>query len=91
MPLTALYRFLRDSSQRQPAGQEKLRQRLLDVLQRTWDLGFTSFGGPNVHFQIFYRRFVDTSGAKTPWIDEQTVSVSFTSLNIVTLPQLPTN
>jgi len=48
----------------------KLFPRLQDVVLRTWDLGFTSFGGPPVHFQIFHRRFVDGMG-KTPWIDEQ--------------------
>ena len=74
MPLVDIYHVLRDSSRRQQSHQEKLRDRLLDVFHRTWDLGFTAFGGPNVHFQIFFRRFVDTSGAKTPWIDEQTVS-----------------
>lgn len=48
--------------------------RLLDVFWRTADLGFTSFGGPNVHFQIFHRRFVDQQVGKRPlWIDEQTV------------------
>jgi len=76
MPLADLYHVLR----RQPGHQEKLLDRLLDVFLRTWDLGFTAFGGPNVHFQIFYRRFVDTSGTKTPWVDEQTVSDSLASL-----------
>jgi hypothetical protein len=47
--------------------------RLSDVVSRTFDLGFTAFGGPPVHFQIFHRRFVDGQG-KTPWIDEQTAS-----------------
>lgn len=79
MPLADLYHVLRDSAQRQSGHREKLRDRLLDVFLRTWDLGITAFGGPNVHFQIFYRRFVDTGGAKTPWIDEQTVSVSLAS------------
>ena len=74
MPLADLYRVLRDSTRNRPGHQGKLRDRLLDVFLRTWDLGFTAFGGPNVHFQIFYRRFVDTSGAKAPWVDEQTVS-----------------
>jgi len=53
----------------------KLTTRLLDVFLRTFDLGFTAFGGPPVHYQIFHRRFVDGLG-KTPWIDEQTVSKS---------------
>lgn len=38
-----------------------------------WDLGFTSFGGPPVHFQIYHKRFVD--GYK--WIDEQTYQELF--------------
>jgi hypothetical protein len=54
------------------ASTSNLPTRLLDVFLRTADLGFTSFGGPNVHFQIFHRRFVDGLG-KRPWIDEQTV------------------
>ena len=49
--------------------------RLWDVFRRTYDLGFTSFGGPPVHFQIFHSRFVDGLG-KVPWIDEQTVAGS---------------
>ncbi|KAF5322683.1 hypothetical protein D9619_000662 [Psilocybe cf. subviscida] len=49
----------------------KLATRLIDVFLRTYDLGFTAFGGPPVHFQIFHRRFVDGLG-KAPWIDEET-------------------
>jgi len=81
MPLADIYHVLRESSRRQPGNREKLRDRLLDVFLRTWDLGFTAFGGPNVHFQIFYQRFIDTGGAKTPWADEQTVSDSLASFN----------
>lgn len=79
MPASALYAMIRHFI---PGlgGQEigpdsaphKLKNRLLDVLARTYDLGFTAFGGPPVHFQILHRRFVDGMG-KTPWIDEQTV------------------
>ena len=43
---------------------------LLDVFLRTWYLGFTSFGGPVVHFQIFHRMFVE---GQNSWLDEQTV------------------
>jgi chromate transport protein ChrA len=43
-----------------------------DVFLRTWYLGFTSFGGPAVHFQIFHRLFVE---GQDPWIDEQTVRI----------------
>ncbi|GLB42917.1 putative chromate transporter [Lyophyllum shimeji] len=58
------------------ANTSNLPARLLDVFLRTYDLGFTSFGGPPVHFQIFHRRFVDGLG-KTPWIDEQTYQELF--------------
>lgn len=54
-------------------GEESLLGRLLDVFLRTWDLGFTAFGGPPVHFRIFHQRFVEgKTGEK--WADEQTVS-----------------
>ena len=55
------------------ANTSGLGARLWDVFGRTYDLGFTCFGGPPVHFQIFHRKFVDGLG-KTPWIDEQTVT-----------------
>lgn len=56
------------------ANTSKLTSRLLDVFLRTYDLGFTAFGGPPVHFQILHRRFVD--GVEKPaWIDEQTVII----------------
>ncbi|KAI9796208.1 MAG: hypothetical protein M1833_006459 [Piccolia ochrophora] len=41
--------------------------RLKDVLRANWLLGFTAFGGPPVHFQIFHQKFVEERG----WIDEQ--------------------
>ncbi|KIM34990.1 hypothetical protein M413DRAFT_32846 [Hebeloma cylindrosporum] len=56
--------------------QSQLSKRLLDVFWRTFDLGFTAFGGPPVHYQIFHRRFVDGLG-KIPWIDEQTFKEVF--------------
>lgn len=57
-------------------GDESLLSRLLDVFLRTWDLGFTAFGGPPVHFRIFHQRFVEgKTGEK--WVDEQTVSSFF--------------
>ncbi|KAJ5549812.1 hypothetical protein N7535_002246 [Penicillium sp. DV-2018c] len=37
------------------------------ILQVNWHLGFTAFGGPPVHFKIFYDKFV----TKLNWIDEQ--------------------
>jgi hypothetical protein len=50
-----------------------LSTRLIEVFLRTWDLGLTAFGGPPVHFQIIYNRFVEGKGGNK-WIDEQTVS-----------------
>ncbi|OJJ51930.1 hypothetical protein ASPSYDRAFT_96054 [Aspergillus sydowii CBS 593.65] len=47
--------------------------RLSEVVRHTWYLGFTSFGGPPVHFQIFYARFVE----KEKWVDEQTYQELF--------------
>ncbi|KAL5341202.1 chromate transporter-domain-containing protein [Aspergillus crustosus] len=57
----------------EPALQSPLTSRLLDVFLKTWDLGFTSFGGPPVHFQILHRRFVE----KEKWVDEQTYQELF--------------
>ncbi|KAJ5365538.1 hypothetical protein N7517_008424 [Penicillium concentricum] len=51
--------------------------RLLDVFLRTWDLGFTAFGGPPVHFQILHARFVEGQGGKEKWVDEQTYQELF--------------
>ncbi|KAL6229719.1 hypothetical protein BDW75DRAFT_224548 [Aspergillus navahoensis] len=47
--------------------------RLGEVIRQTWYLGFTSFGGPPVHFQIFHARFVE----KEKWVDEQTYQELF--------------
>lgn len=78
MPLLDFYRAVKDASRDQrnalQANRSKLANRLLDVFLRTWDLGFTAFGGPPVHFKIIHERFVEGKGGKTPWIDEQTVS-----------------
>ncbi|KAK3328089.1 chromate transporter-domain-containing protein [Cercophora scortea] len=41
--------------------------RAWNVLRANWYLGFTSFGGPPVHFKIFNDKFVQ----KSKWIDEQ--------------------
>jgi len=57
-----------------------LSTRLIEVFLRTWDLGLTAFGGPPVHFQIIYNRFVEGKGG-SKWIDEQTVSCSQCSNN----------
>jgi hypothetical protein len=53
---------------------KSLSSRLSDVFLRTWHLGFTSFGGPPVHFQIFHEKFVEGKGGQEKWADEQTVS-----------------
>ncbi|KAK0730358.1 chromate transporter-domain-containing protein [Lasiosphaeris hirsuta] len=42
-------------------------KRLWNTIRENWYLGFTSFGGPPVHFKIFREKFVD----KLQWIDEQ--------------------
>ncbi|KAK6514554.1 hypothetical protein TWF281_004752 [Arthrobotrys megalospora] len=38
-----------------------------DLIVANWHLGFTAFGGPPVHFQIFHTKFVD----RLKWVDEQ--------------------
>ena len=53
---------------------EKLLLRLGDVVDRTWDLGMTAFGGPPVHIRILHQRFVECKSGKTPWADEDAVS-----------------
>ncbi|KAK6513602.1 hypothetical protein TWF506_008039 [Arthrobotrys conoides] len=59
------------------ANNKSLPNRLLDVFLRTWDLGFTAFGGPPVHFQILHQRFVEGRGGKQKWVDEQTYQELF--------------
>ncbi|CBF81927.1 hypothetical protein AN5427.2 [Aspergillus nidulans FGSC A4] len=43
-----------------------LSSRVLDVVRKTWDLGFTAFGGPPVHFQILHARFVERENLPGP-------------------------
>ncbi|KAJ6018894.1 hypothetical protein N7522_000961 [Penicillium canescens] len=62
--------------------EKPLSTRLLDVFLRTWDLGFTAFGGPPVHFQILHGRFVEGQGGKEKWVDEQTVRFSLYILKL---------
>ncbi|KAL2821438.1 chromate transporter-domain-containing protein [Aspergillus cavernicola] len=62
-----------NSNNEPPTGNSSLINRLLDVFLRTWDLGFTAFGGPPVHFQILHARFVE----KEKWVDEQTYQELF--------------
>ncbi|PGH09334.1 hypothetical protein GX51_00777 [Blastomyces parvus] len=81
MPLDALFRGWRlhqhDTRAPYEANNEKLIDRFVDVIHRNWHLGFTSFGGPPVHFGIFYQKFVEGQRGKTPWIDEQTYQELF--------------
>jgi len=72
--LRALNRRMRDAADSPQANNKGLPNRLVDVFVRTWDLGFTAFGGPPVHFQILHQRFVEGRGGKEKWVDEQTVS-----------------
>ncbi|KAG9125467.1 hypothetical protein FRC07_007487 [Ceratobasidium sp. 392] len=72
--LTSVFRKFRSSNIIR--GRELQRNASWDIILRTFDLGFTAFGGPPVHFQILYRRFVEGSG-KPPWIDEQTYQEIF--------------
>lgn len=74
--LRALRRRVKASSvraDREHSNRKSLPSRLVDVFLRTWDLGFTAFGGPPVHFQILHSRFVEGEGGKEKWVDEQTV------------------
>ncbi|KAH6873824.1 chromate transporter-domain-containing protein [Thelonectria olida] len=48
----------------QPAD---LMGRVWPIVRENWYMGFTSFGGPPVHFKIFHDKFV----VKLRWIDEQ--------------------
>lgn len=72
MPLTEFVNFLSERSPRS-AYSQKLLDRISEVVKATWYLGFTAFGGPPVHFQIFHKKFVEEKDGRTPWIDEQTV------------------
>jgi hypothetical protein len=81
MSLSSIIRSLRAHTRSQrnnsfQANTETLRWRLAEMFVRTWDLGFTAFGGPPVHFQVLHRRFVQGVGfgGGSKWIDEQTVS-----------------
>jgi hypothetical protein len=76
--LRARTRTQRSTAQPTTTSTGDLSWRLAEVFSRTWDLGFTAFGGPPVHFQILHRRFVEGLGFRggSKWIDEQTVSFS---------------
>ncbi|RMZ92558.1 hypothetical protein DV736_g222, partial [Chaetothyriales sp. CBS 134916] len=72
--LHAVRDYSRDESNAYVANTNKFLLRLGDVLSRTWDLGFTAFGGPPVHFQIQHRRFVQGTHGRIPWIDERVLA-----------------
>ncbi|KAL4952494.1 chromate transporter-domain-containing protein [Aspergillus filifer] len=65
--LVASFRALRQRARSQ------IEISLDDVIRQTWDLGFTAFGGPPVHFQILHARFVE----QERWVDEQTYQELF--------------
>ncbi|KAH7176239.1 chromate transporter-domain-containing protein [Dactylonectria macrodidyma] len=46
---------------------DRSRTRAWNAVRENWHLGFTSFGGPPVHFKIFHDKFT----IKLKWIDEQ--------------------
>ncbi|KAL2755005.1 hypothetical protein ACRALDRAFT_2107935 [Sodiomyces alcalophilus JCM 7366] len=48
-------------------GFDDILGRLWTTLRQSWYMGFTSFGGPPVHFKIFHDKYVK----KLQWIDEQ--------------------
>lgn len=56
-----------------PGGEAVASIGVVDMLCHNWHLGFTSFGGPTVHFQIFRRLFVE----KYAWLDEQSYQEMF--------------
>ncbi|CAI7600342.1 unnamed protein product [Penicillium viridicatum] len=76
-PLQSLRSILHESAQRETYPNAGIAHRLWDVVSQTWDLGFTAFGGPPVHFQIYHARFVEGQGGKEKWIDEETYQELF--------------
>ncbi|THZ09074.1 chromate ion transporter-like protein [Aureobasidium pullulans] len=66
-----VYDYQRDGANACRPNDHHILFRLADVFLRTWDLGFTAFGGPPVHFQILHQRFVDSKGF-APWVNDQT-------------------
>jgi hypothetical protein len=69
----SLYNYQHDETNTYQPNTDSLAFRIADSLSRTWDLGFTAFGGPPVHFQILYRRFVQPRDGRVAWVDDQTV------------------
>lgn len=65
-----------------PRDFPNLSRQALDVFKANWHLGFTSFGGPPVHFKILHDKFV----TKLKWIDEQVYQELFSVSQAVTGP-----
>ena len=59
--------------ERSPQNVVKFADKYKETLISNWHSGFTSFGGPPVHFQVFHAKFVE----KLHWIDEQTYQELF--------------
>jgi hypothetical protein len=74
--ISAVRRHTKDHRFSYQSNTGTLAWRLSEIFARMGDLGLTAFGGPPVHFQILYKRFVEGSGGRTKWVDEQTVSQS---------------
>ncbi|KAI1125779.1 chromate transporter-domain-containing protein [Nemania abortiva] len=53
-----------------------------EMFKASWHMGFTSFGGPPVHFTIFHEKFVHKLG----WIDEQIYQELFAVSQALTGP-----
>ncbi|KAI4764078.1 chromate ion transporter-like protein [Aureobasidium sp. EXF-3400] len=68
----SVYEYQKDTNNACKPNTHHLLFRLADVFLRTWDLGFTAFGGPPVHFQILHQRFVESRNGHAKWVDEQT-------------------
>jgi chromate transport protein ChrA len=56
-----------------PSGDAVSKIAVIDMLAHNWHLGFTSFGEPAVHFQIFQQLFID----KYKWIEPTTYQEMF--------------
>ncbi|KAH8662475.1 chromate transporter-domain-containing protein [Xylariales sp. PMI_506] len=57
-------------------------RRLWDTFKITWLLGFTAFGGPPVHFKIFYEKYI----IKLKWIEEQIYQELFSITQAISCP-----
>ena len=71
--LRSVYEYQQDERNAVKPNEHSILFRIVETFLRIWDLGFTAFGGPPVHFQIEHRRFVEGEGGYAPWTDEQTV------------------